>query len=179
MDWTESVARSIQRASRLVRLSVSRYTGPAPAKFFTGVTDVCDVTLADLNGNGGFNPVDLTFASNRLCVNPTPSGGTLDSWQVAQNHASFLLNVSDFEVRYAMPGDAPGTWNRNPGMVNVGKQYVAAPDSNTTATGGDLTRIAWPSMIRIRWRMHDSQARIGQGPESGRWYEQIIRVKRD
>jgi hypothetical protein len=98
--------------------TVAGYTSIPPAlALYSGLTDVSDETLADITG-GHLLASDLyssyktkayqyTFAlfdgaaPGRLRVNPLPSGTGYESWKIAQMHAFFMENVSDFIVEFA------------------------------------------------------------------------------
>lgn len=104
---------------------VSGYTGIPPAlRLYSGLTDVSDKTLFDITGPGGSlsgllnsayrtQAYQYTFAlpdgaaPGRLRVNPLPDGTGFESWKIAQMHAFFMENVSDFVVEFAVDIENP------------------------------------------------------------------------
>lgn len=144
----------------------------------------------------------------RLRVNPIPgvaSGAatvSYESWRVGQTHGYLMSNVSDFVVEFAADADKNGAVDVDGnghlqwyGLGNVpvwGAAYTYnATDQNY---GGSEVRFVfrhdyadnWPYLIRVRYRLHDPLGKQEQwagdsatgGPQSGMWFEQIIRVNR-
>ncbi|NJL30676.1 MAG: hypothetical protein HC898_03060 [Phycisphaerales bacterium] len=55
-------------------------------------------------------------------------------------------------------------------------------DTQSWAGAGNLNNSKWPYLLRIRYRLHDKDARLGSGldgvVEPGKWFEQIVKVNR-
>ncbi len=81
----------------------------------------------------------------------------------------------------------PASWDLRdiPGLVSP-VASSSNPVSYVFQHGGDNGKL-WPYMIRIRYRVHDSRALLGGDPSpepgdtsnAGRWFEQIIKVRRE
>ena len=148
-----------------------------------------------------------TFGADRLWVNPAPDGTNYyASWKVGQMHAVLGVNISDFEVSFAGDYDTVIGIDEDDGNI---KWYRMgdSPAADFTTSGfhvtdatpstvanlqhanaayvwehkGDPT--AWPSLVRIRYRIHDINGLLtsgedGSNPISGRWFELILEVNR-
>ncbi|MCC5829699.1 MAG: prepilin-type N-terminal cleavage/methylation domain-containing protein [Phycisphaeraceae bacterium] len=124
----------------------------------------------------------LTFASNRLRVNPAPSMDTVSIDDIAQQHPILMAGVSGFEVAFSFSsGSDPVEWHD---MNNAPPESVRSFSGRTNAQVGwvfqhdDFEGRQWPTLIRVRYRLHDHRARLSDGDDAGRMFEQIIRVVR-
>jgi hypothetical protein len=175
---------------------------------------------------------DSTTRGPMLWVNAVPAFNPANPYQVgeiAQRHALFLDNVSDFIVEVAADFE-------NDPALDVGQGFDGVPDvftagvsqgetiwyglenndaSNSrafpanwghvgtfpkkeTLAGSDVAFVfrhdrpqTWPYMIRIRYRVHDLRGELlgdrspereltdNTGTNVGKWFEQIIHVRRD
>ncbi len=146
--------------------------------------------------------MDYTFVSQRLRCNSFPAGNGFESWRIAQMHPYLAGHVSDFIVEFAGDFDDDGEldldtddriiWysGTNPppnGTVVNDTGNVQAPIGRS-APGNESHfvfrhgpgRTDWPAMIRLRYRVHDPRGLIvGSDGLPGRWFEQIIAVRRD
>jgi prepilin-type N-terminal cleavage/methylation domain-containing protein len=136
-------------------------------KLYNGYTDVAQRTLAQvtLDLKGSFlAPSAALFVANRLRCNPTPlvpSGG-YTSATISQMHAILAVGVSDLIVEYSYDGPAAlvTTWTR--GVLYCGNFPAASP---------------WPTMLRIRYRLHDRRGQLQGGDgDAGIVFEKIVRV---
>jgi hypothetical protein len=147
----------------------------------------------------------IPFAGNqRLQVNPIPSKADYLSWQIGQLHPFLAPNVSDFVVEFAADtnndGEPDVTSNSGNliwyglGNLPAWSGYTYAPTD--AAYSGDksvfvfrhdnTTPNPWPYLIRVRYRVHDPRGQyeefIGElsngNRETGKWFEQIIKVNR-
>jgi hypothetical protein len=116
------------RADATVANYLGTLPGTVPAVLYSGLTDIAAVSLSDLTGTAGtltaLTPADYRLemyrmsyanAGQRLRVNPTPSGASIASYQIAQQHGYFSEYVSDFAVDVAGDID-PGVGN--PGEID-------------------------------------------------------------
>jgi prepilin-type N-terminal cleavage/methylation domain-containing protein len=147
---------------------------------------------------------DFAYLTERLGINPTPSGLTFETWQVAQMHGYLGGHISDFVVEFA--GDYDGatgldkeasgaiTWY---GLNNAPPAGAFESAAGSTASqrpiyddrGADDRRYVfrhgsgntnWPYLIRFRYRVHDARGKLsGADGDLGIWFEQIVTVPRD
>lgn len=151
-----------------------------------------------------------TFGADRLWVNPAPDGTNYyASWKVGQMHAVLGVNISDFEVSFAGDYNTPIGIDEDAGSIKWyrmgdspaadlttrGFHVTDATDATPSTVAnlqhanaayvwehkGDPT--AWPSLVRIRYRIHDINGLLtsgedGSNPISGRWFELILKVNR-
>ena len=154
-----------------------------------------------------FNPNDGMW----VCPSPlVDASHSLQPWQVAQMHGILAMNVSDFQIAFAMSsggGSSPdretngnikwyvasGFQNNNDSTNPLAGSYDSSQPTTYAAPTGytyydpsyqafvwrhDDT-VHWPFLIRIRYRMHDSQGRVTSGQKvQGMWFEHIIKVPR-
>jgi hypothetical protein len=154
-----------------------------------------------------FSPTTIEDG-RRLRVNPIPgvASGALtasyESWRVGQTHGYLMSNVSDFVVEFAADTNHDNAVDvddyghlRWYGLGNM-PEWSAAYTYNATDQnyGGNEVRFVfrhdyadnWPYLIRVRYRLHDPLGKQEQwvgdsatgGPQSGMWFEQVIRVNR-
>ena len=130
----------------------------------TGLSDVADMTLAELNAaTVDINSVGFGAGTTRRpFVNVNPAASNFEGWAIAQQTGVLALGISDMVVEYAnvTTGSGPITWVR-------GNLVCTQSTSN------------WPDLIRIRFRIQSPRGTlIGADGEPGVMYERIISVKK-
>ena len=133
--------------------------------FMRGVSDFIVEFAADLHHGaqtgGSYNP------DGNIDVD---EGGNI-RWYSHFNRSEHPLGsydpYSNLEGNTSMPHADGGFVWRHDDDANLSNFTFSNPPSK------------WPYMIRIRWRMHDERGQVyGTNDESGRWFEQIIKVNR-
>jgi hypothetical protein len=135
--------------------------------------------------------LDYTFVNQRLRCNPFPAGNGFESWRIAQMHSYLAGHVSDFIVEFAGDFDDDGDVDLDTDERVIWYSGTNLPPVGTVVnnTGNQSHRFVfrhgpgqthWPAMIRLRYRVHDPRGLIvGSDGLPGRWFEQIIAVRRD
>ncbi len=132
----------------------------------------------------------FAFAAQRLRVllRPSFSETGFEPDAIARMHPLLARGVSEFEVAMAMD-DGNGRPIRDGNNIRWFDMDDQAPGAFSVpgAAGtvawvfrhDDIEDSSWPHLLRIRYRVHDREARLtGPGDEPGRWFEQVIRVTR-
>lgn len=106
-----------------------------------------------------------------------PSGQII--WYTARNFANYPGGPNGYDstkpLLFFPSPSAYSPYVDDPDLANATAAFVWRHDDD------DRTNSKWPYLIRIRYRLHDPDGRLTSGsgtPESGRWFEQIIKVNR-
>lgn len=153
VDWH---ATTIQ-----VTASITNVTGyPGTPRLYNGVSPVTlrdPIELsnrlrdADMGLGGWGGPTyttgilrNMTFVDNRLQVNPAPTDGDLDAWQIGQTHGIFAPNCSEFVVQFAgdLDNDGELDLDDNGTPVNGTDDFIIWYD----AFNGNLPATPWNGM---------------------------------